>query len=484
MYQHSTDRGAARSLYNPPAGSSGQVIDGIANEPIDSKNAIVSLNVQYDFDNFSIVSETAYHKRDNSLNGINYYYVPVISFAVAGANGYIQGPTYDGNPTNSDIYTEELRFSSKGSGPFKWTFGTFLLRSKSFLAGYEYAPALIPFIGGDTVVNRNDHHTQDETAGFAEATYTVAGKLDLTAGVRASHSTLDDKIFSAGYVPVKSANPAVFVKTAFTENDNPVTEHFSATYRWTPDFNLYVAAARGFRVGGINQASGRPGNISPPTYAADSLWNYEAGAKGNLFNGKFIYSADIYYIDWHNMQINVQNALGNYTSNAGDGGLYGFEGQFDAKLTEALRVGGGLTISHNRISTETSGISTPTGLRTLHKGDLLPASPERQASVYVERSFQIGEHSAYIRGSANYVGKEWVGFAKTGPSFGNYTVADLRAGVFIRSVEASLYVSNLFDRDGLLSASLASKSGPVIVANLDAIRLRPRTVGLTLRTSF
>jgi outer membrane receptor protein involved in Fe transport len=485
FYQDSKDNAQGDSYYTNPTGVSGQVSDGIYEPQTDSKNFIVNLTGKYDLGAVSIVSSTTYHDRKYVQTGPDYYFVPLTTGIATGFEDIVNGPDNGLYYINGDFFTQEVRLESNGSGPLKWTVGAFYLDSDNSSSQEDSSPLVTPYVGGPSIVDLVTHGAQQELAGFGEATYTAFGKLDLTAGVRVSHSTLNSTVVTGGYIPVGTVSPSAYVTGLFHETDTPVTPHFSIDYRFTPEFTVYAAAARGYRVGGINETSGVGGRASPTSYGPDSLWNYETGAKGTLFGDHLSYSADIYYIDWSNIQVSLANNLGNYTSNAGEARLYGVEGQVDARPVRWLKVGASFALSDNRVTKEVDGLDTATGVINVLPGDRLPASPFSQAAAYAEVDFRaFDDRDAYVRVSGNYIGAEWTSFEQTGAEFGNYGVVDLRAGVKLKKVEVIAFINNLANCDGKQSAAQLDTVGPVTLSDEDAYRIRPRTFGMTLKAGF
>ncbi|HTB88099.1 MAG TPA: TonB-dependent receptor, partial [Steroidobacteraceae bacterium] len=224
---------------------------------------------------------------------------------------------------------------------------------------------------------------------------------------------------------------------------------------------------------------------TPQTYAPDSLWNYEIGAKGRMFDGRLTYSTDFYYIDWKNIQVSLQNQLGNYTGNASEARLYGVEFQVDAKPVSWLLLGAAFQLSKNEISKNDPTVSRPaTGLVGVQDGDVLPAAPEAQASTYAEVDFPVASYQGYVRATASYLGDEWTDFEHNGTKFGGFAQESVRAGVNFGSYEAVLFVNNLSNSQGATGALDAQLAGPVIINNQELFRIRPRTVGVTLRAKF
>jgi len=63
-----------------------------------------------------------------------------------------------------------------------------------------------------------------------------------------------------------------------------------------------MTVSTGFRSGGLNAVS-EPFEPIPSSYKPDSLINFELGTKGRLFEGRFDYQLDAYFIRWDNIQV-------------------------------------------------------------------------------------------------------------------------------------------------------------------------------------
>jgi outer membrane receptor protein involved in Fe transport len=483
FYQDSKDfNGIGGSLYTTPPGQSGPVSDGISDQTDGLQNTIYALALKYDFDSATLYSNSSYHHRNDQVPAYDTFFVPLVSLIATGGANIIPGLDRSLYAVDEHNYTQELRLSSRGDGAWKWTIGTFYLQSDAFGKQEIESSALIPVIGGGNIVDFHFTQIQKELSGFAEMTYTVAKKWDFTGGVRVSKVDVTSSESAGGYLPVGSESPAAYAHANFGVSGSPVSPRVSIAYRPNPDVTLYAEAARGYRVGGLNLTSVATG--APSTYGSDSLWNYEVGAKGNIFDTKAIYRAAVYYIDWRNIQIGLQNAIANWVGNAGNAGLYGVEFQLDSKLISWLAFGGGFALSSNTISQGNPNITRPTGVVGVNRGDLLPASPEAQATGYAEVDFSAMSHSAYVRLGARYLGPEWTDFAHTGTKFGDFTSLNIRAGVHFDRFEFVAFVDNLSNIDGKVGALDPQFAGPVVLQNLDAFRIRPRTVGLTIRAKF
>jgi len=118
-------------------------------------------------------------------------------------------------------------------------------------------------------------------------------------------------------------------------------------YRFSDDVLGYFRIATGFRSGGFNQAitNGDIVETNPET-----LTDYEAGLKTSWLDGQLTVNTAVFYYDIKNLQLNIQRAYLNTstntytTSTAGesDGNVKGIEVEFNALATVNWRIGGSL----------------------------------------------------------------------------------------------------------------------------------------------
>ena len=276
------------------------------------------------------------------------------------------------------------------------------------------------------------------------------------------------------------------------EVDKPVTPRAAITFRQTNDLTWYVQAAKGYRMGGPNVTAGNNSTLS--SYHPDSLWNYELGSKARLFNGTLNLDTSLYDIEWSNMQVGLVTPQGfNYIGNGGKSRIYGFEEELTFKATPWLELGGTVSADHaattsaasiSRVSFGAAGpapdlepnAATSNGVVS---GYRLPGSPQLQGSLYGEAQFHVLDYASYVRISGQYVGSAYTDFNSQGLKFGDYTVGNLRAGIKFPHVEVIAFVNNFTNSNALSSAlDLSLFNVPT------GYRIRPRTVGLTLRAGF
>ncbi|GAA0294948.1 TonB-dependent receptor [Sphingomonas oligophenolica] len=478
-YQNSRDYALGDSLYAQPAGIDGQVTTERASNSNTAKSTLANLGLRYDFGAVSLFSSSTYIRRTvDSIDDGGFYTDAVAAiFGLPIVDHVTPARTFNA----ANIYTQELRLSSKGGGPLRWTVGGFYLRANTGGGQTISAPGLVPFLGTDNLTNLRSTGRQQEIAGFGEVTYTIAHRLDLTAGLRVSSTKLDITSVSNG---ILLTGGPTFLTLQIPQRQTSYDPRFAVMYHPTSHVSLYAQASRGYRIGGANLTAGLGGPGIPTSYGSDSLWNYEAGIKASLLGGRLQLNGAGYYIDWKNLQVSLLSNNINYTGNAGSARIYGMELEVAAKPLSWLDVGGSMALSNAALTEDAPTLVRTTGLIGAKDGDRLPASPRTQGAAYAQLNFSRKGDAAYVRASGQYIGPSYTDFASQGIRFGDYATLDLRAGIIHKNVEISIFGRNLLDSDGARSAAPTFMVGPVLALPQVAYRIRPRTIGITGRVGF
>jgi iron complex outermembrane receptor protein len=178
-------------------------------------------------------------------------------------------------------------------------------------------------------------------AAFAQASFKITPRLELTAGGRYTH----DRKTGSSYVFFAEDTSKTFVGTlpgtttpqtlhcgwfvndflggvtncagpAFTAGDTHSWHGFDPkvqlSYRWTDNFFTYVSAAHGYNAGGFNQQIG-----SQPAdgrfvsyYNPEKLWSYEGGIKTELFDRRVVLNLSAFYQKYSDIQSSVNVLIG------------------------------------------------------------------------------------------------------------------------------------------------------------------------------
>jgi iron complex outermembrane recepter protein len=161
-----------------------------------------------------------------------------------------------------------------------------------------------------------------------------------------------------------------------------------ATLEWTASDKLfmYATVARGFKGGGFDDTPANiPQAITP--FNPETATNYEIGFKANLLDRRIRLNADIFLMDYKNLQVTQTNAacLCNLTDNAASADIKGVEAEFQFAATDNLR----LSLSGSYVDATyqdflESALIPGTTNRLDSSGNRLQRTPETQVSAGVD----------------------------------------------------------------------------------------------------
>jgi iron complex outermembrane recepter protein len=478
MYDRTHELGSTASFYFPQPGlpdyQTQQPYYSVGSAKLDTQ--IYNLLTTWTPTWGTLTSSTNYF--DRFVNGTQDLgaILPALGLSFTGPNA--SAPSVA--PSTIHDISQEFRFDSPQMGPVRFTAGAFYQRvasdpSQIVTSNSPDAPLILAAYV--TAV-------QWQAAIYGSGTYTLADRIDFTAGVRLSKDVVHFTSTESG--AVAGAN------SQGSEVDKPVTPRAAITFRQTNDLTWYVQAAKGYRVGGPNVTAGNEAALS--SYGPDSLWNYELGSKVRLLDGTLNLNTSLYDIEWNNMQVGLVTPQGfNYIGNGGKARIYGLEEEMILRPIRWLELGGTVSVDHaattsaaaiSRVSFGAFGPAPdlePNAATTngVLSGYRLPASPELQGSLYGEAQFHVLDYPAFVRLSGQYVGSAYTDFDSKGLKFGDYAVGNFRVGMKFPHLDVTAFVNNFTNSSGLTSAlDLTLFNVPT------AFRVRPRTVGLTLGASF
>ncbi|MBB5369941.1 MULTISPECIES: TonB-dependent receptor [unclassified Janthinobacterium] len=464
---------------------------------------LYNLAVNYDFGRVQLVSSTSYLHRDTFYQQSAQY--PATAFVFGGQLPLMAAAYQIGNKVTD--FAQEFRFNSKDAGPFKWTAGAFFESGKRNVVQNE------PTIGFDArfAATRNFPGYNSQTnelaltpdnffsglqntksrqvALFAEGTYTVWDKLDLTAGLRLFRGTQDfDLRFSGlfgnlvGATPTTVGVPETSASSATSQGANP---RFAAAYRVDPDHMVYASAGKGFRYGGNNQPV--PFNFcgvnAPSTFAPDSLWNYELGSKNTLLDRRMTFNVSVYRIDWSDVQVfNKLPCTYYYTLNAGKIRSQGLEVESAFKLSRHATFG--LSASYNDAYARET-VVTGIAAQNIPAGSRTPYAPRFAANATLSYSIPVnGKDEVGVSASYAYRGNAYTNFAKAQGSYEEIPSSNMvNATVTYKTgaYEFGLFGTNLTNGtkiNDVTSNVIAIQPGNTLFL------AQPRTIGLRVKARF
>ncbi|MHA4836403.1 TonB-dependent receptor [Sphingopyxis sp. MSC1_008] len=446
------------------------IINQSVPEPFDDRYGIVNLKLDLDLGFATLTSSSSYFDRQRYFeNDIDYF------LGSLGAPSGFSPLTYDVTSK-----AQELRLASTGTGRFRWLVGGFYLdRVENFNQTINFRALPPPTSQAGNVFFEDTRTTTEQYAAFGELSYDILPSLTATAGVRLSKTNrsavqINDGAFLGGF----SRAEADF-------SERSTTPKFNLSYKPSEDSLLYIQAAKGFRTGGINPGlppCGATCTVEVSTsFGSDSLWNYEAGAKLQLFDKALSLTASAFLIDWKNIQLNVNRGDGfNGFLNAGDARSKGFEVEANGRIGEQLRFGGQVTY------TDAALRSVRPGVTVAAPGTRLPDIARWTVAGNAEWGTAVGENGyAYVRGDVQYVGPRPSELGPTSLPVADYTLVNLRVGFNTGPYQLSLFANNLTDERAQLSRTQLSGvlSGAPVVLDRVTINV-PRTIGISVARSF
>jgi iron complex outermembrane receptor protein len=470
----------------------------------DDKLQLYNLNLGYDLGHAQLVSSTSYlHRETLYVTSAQY---PATAFIFGGQDPLMKAAYTIGNAVKD--FAQEFRLNSKGDGQLKWTAGAFFesgkreTRQDEPTEGFDarYAETRnFPGYNSQTnelAFNPNDFFSgqqntrSHQAALFAEGTYTVWDKLDLTAGVRLFRGTQDfDLRFSGLFGNLANATPAAPVGVPTLSNTS-ATAHganprFAAAYHVDPDRTVYASVGKGFRYGGNNQPV--PFNFcginAPTTFAPDSLWNYEVGSKNTLFDRRVTLNANVYLIDWKNVQVfNRLPCTYYFTQNAGKIRSEGVELETALKLTRRASIGLSAAYNHAYAArTVVTGIAA----QNIPEGSRVPYAPRIAATANASYSIPVrGTDEVALFASYSYRSNAYTNFA---PAQGGYAEIPSSNTVNATAVyKTGAYEFGLFGTNLTNGAEVSDVTPNSIAIQPGDLRymVRPRTVGLRVKARF
>jgi len=251
-------------------------------------------------------------------------------------------------------FSQELQFGGNALGDrLKWLVGLYYLKEKGtdrndILPGVGQA---IGFRSGGKVDN-------DSYAAFAQLTYAVTPRFNITLGGRYTDET---KRFLADQY-VTSIAPAVagFLASVGIVDSNgdggplqvgdwllPLGEGKASASEFTPAVTLdyrfddgpmvYATYSKGFKSGGFTQRVFPP-LPAIPSFKPEFVENYEMGLKSELFDRRLRLNLAGFYTDYTDLQTNVTVFVAPTVQNAGKARIKGLEFEAEAVLAHWVRL--------------------------------------------------------------------------------------------------------------------------------------------------
>lgn len=404
-----------------------------------------NVTVNYDLDWATLTSSSNYSNRDthrlfDSTGGLA---TAAVGFLTQ--NGVNPGFStfknfYQTLYVNDESWAQELRLVSPADKPLRYTLGLYYFKTTNFVG--------VQFLGTPSVafsfLNLNRSEDYNQKAIFGEGEFDFLSKFTAVFGVRETqenrniHYVQHDDFTNVS--PVHPFLPA----TAEGVFNAPIkysvlTPHFALKYEVNKDIQTYVSATRGFRgPGGNTQFNNYGAGGSPDIFGPETLWSYEVGSKGYLFEHKLYYEISAFK-SYDNDRQETANPTApvtqQFVSNVGSAVLKGVEVTLDFRPVEYLTIGGSFASLDTRIDKS----ANPALI-----GTQLTFQPKTHASAYIDFHAPVRDNWKF-NARVEAVGQSSELFSATlrNPA---YTLVNAQVGMTRPDWAMSLYVHNAADK--------------------------------------
>jgi len=225
------------------------------------------------------------------------------------------------NNVHERIASQEFNLLSPTDRRLQWILGAYYFYDPAEVVVQINAPTPPTTVQADTITYKA------AAAGFGQVGMDLFSGLQLQVGARYTSS----RAHETGTTTLLGLAPFPVVAPQYTqEDDSGTTGKVALNWTVTPDEFAYVYAAKGYKAGGVNGGG-------QPTFAPETVYDYELGLKSTLLNGHIRAQIDGFYMDYRNLQLTsyiipTGPGGGVGVTNAGKATIDGFEAQMQARF--------------------------------------------------------------------------------------------------------------------------------------------------------
>lgn len=493
-------------------------------EPSERDASLASLDIEWDLGFATLTSSTSTYEHNGSGWRDN------TSLWVTDRGGFANwfDILYTGNPRpvahvdagfSEDAFVQEFRLVSNPAdgSSIDWIAGVYYMDQDrevdnfSYLLGLnEYSQACaalgaaciadgqwwvgLPLQEIDFWYIRRENFT--DLALYGEVTWHASDAWHITVGARwfdnelTNSTALDFPLVAGTVVPFEDFPP---------QNEDDVQFKLNVAYDINESTMVYGTISEGFRRGGANAVpdSGAFAELNPETvqlYKADTVTNYEIGIKGGT--ERMRYSADIYYVDWQDPQLNTATWWwGFFMAQNGDSAeTKGIELEAQFLLTDNLDLKFGYSHNKAELTADLMQPQPDPDALIAPNGHRLPGTSENVASAALTHNAMFNNGWQLTSRLSGYYQSDSINSVTDNTlqdKFPSFSIWNASATLGRENWAATLYVKNLGDEQAITgnypSAYMSTDTG--IFENYFGNNQRqylatPRTIGVVLRYDF
>tara|TARA_E500000178_G_scaffold241115_1_gene237547 strand:+ start:574 stop:3081 length:2508 start_codon:yes stop_codon:yes gene_type:complete len=359
--------------------------------------------------------------------------------------------------------------------------------------------------------------TNENQAFFAEVTFSLNEKWDLTVGARRTNDDRDftriqtlfngqpDAFYFCPGMPVVELAPGVVAagsdRCRQTVSYSKTTPRVIASYQASDDVMFYGSYSLGYSSGGFNQDT----RMRP--YLPETADNYEFGMKSDLLDGRMRFNATVFHNEYKNQQLTVGRLVdGQPTAdliNAQQATLSGVEIETMARLSDSLTFTATMGYIRGDYDefTVMDNVTVVSGDGSLSSQEVERDLSDTEFGSGPSYSFDLGlMHNMSLGDSGELMTSIGATFKDaTDYTLNNtpssqqpsYWVVDGRMTWFMANdkTSVSLWVNNLFDKDYV--TTMLDQAGDIQIGGIDqglgmaaSYWGEPRRYGLELKHRF
>jgi len=437
----------------------------VLQQPNDIDYRIYNGTIDYDFGSVGLVSSTSYGTLDQTavVDASSQY-----GALLSGFFGVPLGAAVDQGMTQRR-FTQEVRLASTGKQAFEWVVGGFYTRERNELTQNLFGVDALTgdlFDGLDGLILVALPSRYKEYAGFANVTWHLAPKFDLTAGGRYSHNKQSVVQNTDGLL---AGGAASFDGDS---SDNVFTYSIAPTFKPNENTRIYARIAKGYRPGGPNAVSPLAPDGVPRQFGPDTTTNYEVGIKMETPDRLLTLEASAFLIDWKDVQLLAQIEGFGVNTNGGSARSKGLE------FTASVNPNRNLSLFANGSYVDAYLTKDAPVIVGGEKGDPLPWNPKWQWTLGGEYEHPLSDSMNARAGiSWHYTGERSSDFDATNGQrkLDSYGQIDAHAGLEFGRYRVDLFARNLTNSRGVVNLGFFGD----VNGNLAASVIRPRTVGVS-----
>jgi len=236
---------------------------------------------------------------------------------------------------------------------------------------------------------------------------------------------------------------------------------------------IFASVTRGYKGGGVNIDARINPATDPLVYATETLWNYEAGLRGNWFEQRLTTEATVFYLQRDDPQVRDSAGFGGsyrfFTDNGESADVYGLEAASSFVLTRRWSLRGALALMNSELEKF-----------TLSNGNL---GGGRDLANTPHYGYTIGTRYGGERGF--FAGAELIGRAEQFDSNNqnearrSFQIVNASIGYAWREWTFTLWAKNVFDETYDKRVFFFGNEDPNYIETRYESRADPRQVGVT-----